>query len=219
MVILIHNINFYNRVNGNKYVNERPTATQESGWVMVAELRADYPDPMKGINWFAVDDSKTTVFVPFHSSITKIPSGYAVGDDADIMHANLKSAFWLFNIVAQMTYSNWMRVYPEVIAKINTIEDNYESQIGDYDKKAAALYNTGYSDEATYLLTEYSEKTAEALISTWYDFWMSLLPKYIDGYIKELPADRSFPNVKTPGYSDEWYEKIVKDTDDKYLVY
>lgn len=204
---------------GKKYVNERPIAIQKSGWVMVAQLRPDFPDPMKGINWFAADDSKTTVYVPFYSAITKIPEGFAVSDNADIMHASLKSAFWLFNIVAQMTYSNWKYVYPEVREKIASIEDVYAEEIKDIDKKAAELYNTGYSDEATSLLTDYCLQTGNNLVSAWYDFWMYLVPRYLDGFIKYLPSGEKFPEVKTPGYSDEWYQKIVKDTGDKYLVY
>ncbi len=210
---------FIFRVNGKQYIHERPTAIQDSGWVMVAELRPKYPDPMKAINWFAADDSKTTVFLPLYSAISKVPSGFATGGDADIMHASLQSAFWLFNIVAQMAYSNWEHIYPEVAAKIKGIEDDYETQVRSIDEKAKALYATGYSEEATTMLTEFCDNLGSGLVSTWYEFWLGLVPKYLDGYVKELSGERKFPNVKSVGYDDAWYERIVKETGDKYIVH
>ena len=53
-------------VDGEKYTNERPVSTQQTGFVLVAQLRDWIVDPVGGILWFGVDDANMTVFNPIY---------------------------------------------------------------------------------------------------------------------------------------------------------
>lgn len=74
------------------------------------------PGPISGINWFAPDDSSTAVRAPFYSSITKISAAFGGRDgqepaagvsyavDADAFHMSMDSAFWVYQLVANLAY-------------------------------------------------------------------------------------------------------------------
>ncbi|MBU8921582.1 MAG: C69 family dipeptidase, partial [Bacteroidales bacterium] len=66
-------------VDENKYVNERATSTQQTGFSFVSQMRSWLPDPIGGVTWFSVDDTYSTVYVPIYCGINKVPHSYAVG--------------------------------------------------------------------------------------------------------------------------------------------
>ena len=53
-------------VDGQEYTNERAIATQQTGFVIVPQMRNWLPDAIGGILWFAVDDADMAVL---HSCI------------------------------------------------------------------------------------------------------------------------------------------------------
>ena len=59
-------------VDGTEYVNERATATQQTGFWFVAQARPQLPDDM-GILWFGVDDAATSCLTPIYCSATEVP--------------------------------------------------------------------------------------------------------------------------------------------------
>jgi len=50
----------YFEVEGERYLNERAIATQQTGFSFVTQSRSWLPDPVGGIFWFGVDDAATT---------------------------------------------------------------------------------------------------------------------------------------------------------------
>ncbi|MEZ4999538.1 MAG: hypothetical protein R2744_00305 [Bacteroidales bacterium] len=55
----------------------------------------------------------------------------------------------------------------------------------------------------------------------WKQFYSFLFTKYMDGNIKEkreVPEGYKYvtPKISQPGYSEEWYRTIVKETGDKF---
>jgi Dipeptidase len=61
------------KVDGQEYVNERAIATQQTGFVLCAQLRNWLPDAIGGVLWFGVDDAATAVFTPMYGSIKETP--------------------------------------------------------------------------------------------------------------------------------------------------
>ena len=86
-------------VDSVKYLHERAISTQQTGFSFVAQSRAGLPDPIGGVFWFGVDDTYTTVYVPFYCGVTRVPKSWAAGT-ADFGSFSRESAFWVFNFVA-----------------------------------------------------------------------------------------------------------------------
>ncbi len=63
-------------VDGKEYVNERATATQQTGFWLVGQARKD----KTGILWFGVDDAATSCLTPVYCNTTEVPECMAEGN-------------------------------------------------------------------------------------------------------------------------------------------
>lgn len=96
----------YFMVDGQEYLNERTIATQQTGFVLVAQLRNYLPDYAGGVLWFGVDDANTTVFTPVYGCATEVPWCYSE-ENGSLVEFSCTSAFWMQNWVANMAYHKY----------------------------------------------------------------------------------------------------------------
>jgi len=205
------------------YCNERATSTQQTGFVFVAECRNWLPDPIGGIFWFGVDDAATTVFNPMYCGITDIPECFKVGN-GDMLTYSPTSAFWVFNLVANLCYQRYDLMSNDALIVQKQLESQYLSETASVDETALKLYNTDKKQGLDYL-TAYSGKIAQNTFKQWKSLSEYLLVKYIDGNIKKEKDGRfernSWGNPVMPfqvGYSDDWKKSVIQDTGNKLLV-
>lgn len=164
------------RLDSTTYWYERPTATQQTGWSFVAQMRA-YADPkVGGIFWFGVDDAATNVYVPMYCRINHVPECFAEGN-GDLYTFSPTSAWWTFNIVANWAYTKYSRMKPEITKLQQILEDKFNTQIAGVDAKAAGLEDA----EAREFLTNYSCAQADNVMIDWQNLAIYLLTKYLDG--------------------------------------
>ena len=209
------------KVDDVTYCNERATATQQTGFVFVAQSRSWLPDPVGAILWFGVDDAASNVFVPMYGGITEIPKAFARGNGS-MMEFTFDAAFWVFNMVSNFAYTRYNIIHPEIRAKQTELEWKYLTEIKNIDKKASELYKTD-KESAITLLTDYSVKTGNDTHKEWLNFYIYLFTKYMDGNVKEaveVPEGYIYhnPKLKQPGYGEEWYRKIVDETGDHFKM-
>ncbi|MCB0806646.1 MAG: C69 family dipeptidase [Bacteroidales bacterium] len=205
-------------VDGVTYCNERATATQQTGFVFVAQSRSWLPDPVGGILWFGVDDAASTVFTPMYGSITKVPEAFAVGNGG-MMDFSYESGFWVFNLVSNFAYTRYNIIHPEIRAEQTDLEWKFINETKDIDKKAAELYASN-PEAAVAMLTDYSVNTGNETVAHWRGFFEYLFTKYMDGNIKEkveTPEGYKYhaPKLSQPGYEESWYRNVAEDTGDK----
>ncbi len=209
--------------NASMYCNERATATQQTGFVFVAESRKELPDPIGGIFWFGVDDAATTVFTPMYCGITEIPECFREGN-GDMLTYSPTSAFWLFNLVANMCYSRYDMMSADAIKLQKELETSFIEGTASVDDAALKLYLQSEKQARDYL-TSYSLKAAGTTFEKWKKLSEYLLVKYIDGNIKNESNGRfsttptGYPMMpKQPGYPDSWKKSVINDTGNKLLV-
>ena len=203
------------------YCNERATATQQTGFIFVAQARSWLPDEIGGILWFGVDDAASNVFVPMYSSITKVPEAYARGNGS-MMEFTFDAAFWVFNLVSNFAYTRYNVIHPEIRAEQTKLEWKFQEETKAMDKKALALIENN-KDDAVTMLTEYSVNTGNETVKHWLKFYTYLFTKYMDGNVKkkvDVPEGYKYhnPKLKQPGYGEDWYKKIVDETGDHFKM-
>ncbi len=203
------------KVDGKEYFNERAVATQQTGFVLVAQLRNKLPDPIGGVLWFGVDDADMAVFTPMYCSMTKAPECYRPGN-GDMMHFSWTSAFWIHNWVANMAYHRYAPMIKDIRPVQKQLEDRFDAQQAMIDQEALKLYKKD-PKQAIAFLTDYSINEAENATARWKRLGEYLLVKYMDGNEKkeENGAFKTngyglseMPNF--PGYSEEFYRNVVK---------
>ncbi|MBM4396775.1 MAG: C69 family dipeptidase [Deltaproteobacteria bacterium] len=189
---------------GAKYLNERATSTQQTGFSFVAQMRPSLPDPIGGVLWFGVDDTFLTVYVPMYAGIREAPYNFRVGT-GDFRHFTWDSAWWVFNVVANWTYARWSDIVGDVRSVQRELEGEHHALLADADATAVKLWAAS-PEQARAFLTDFSARRAAKTVERWRKLSQDLFVKYLDGNTRD-----EMGKVKHPGYSKEWKQRVVND--------
>ena len=194
-----------------QYWFERPIATQQTAWSFVAQMRGYEGANAGGIFWFGVDDAATSLYVPFYSTITTIPTCYVEGN-GDLYNYSPTAAWWTYNIVANWAYTKYSAMVPDIQRVQSTWEDKFNAQVAVVDEMVAAMS----ANEKVEWLTKYSNLQAEESHQAWKELCIYLFTKYLDGqerkekdgqFLRNPYGEPSGPN-RTP-YPTEFLQKIA----------
>lgn len=194
------------QLDGKTYVNERATATQQTGFTFVSQSRSWLPNEIGGILWFGVDDAASTVYFPMYTSSVRVPHAYAVGNGSMMEFTN-KAAFWVFNQVTNFAYTRYNIIHPDIREKQKALESQYKAYVEMVD--AGALQTIEQSPQMTIeYLTDFSCNTGNQLVDTWRDFYGYLFARYMDGNVKTAIPGQQNPKVENPKLP-EWYLRTI----------
>lgn len=200
-------------VDSVEYGHDRPTATQQTGFTFVAQMRSWLPNYIGGILWFGVDDAANSIYVPMYCGITKVPNCYRT-DNGSLLEYSPTSAFWIYNWVSNYAYSKYSYMSVDIKKAQKEWESNFNSLVPEIDKAALALNE----DSAKVLLTNFSNLQAENSTESWKKLGEYLLVKYMDGNIKKEANGKFIQNeFKIPtsilraGYNEKFLREIIKE--------
>ena len=209
-----------------KYVNERATATQQTGFWFVAQARPGMTDDM-GILWFGVDDAATSCLTPIFCSAQEVPECFREGNGS-MLEYSPTSAFWLFNRTTNFAY---MR-YDMISADIRKVADKWENDMLRNVQALNAKVGKMSPGARRGYLTELSVSTAQQLFDRWQKLNGYLLVKYMDGNVKSEHGDvlsfldgdggpahfvdngngKQIPGkIQFPGYNEKWKRAVAAD--------
>ena len=213
-------------VDGVKYVNERATATQQTGFWFVAQARPDVTRDM-GILWFGVDDAATSCLTPIFCSAQEVPECFREGNGS-MLEYSPTSAFWLFNRTTNFAY---MR-YDMISADIRKVADKWENDMLRNVQALNAKVGKMSPGARRGYLTELNVSTAQQLFDRWQKLNGYLLVKYMDGNVKSEHGDvlsfldgdggpahfvdngngKQIPGkIQFPGYNEKWKRAVAAD--------
>ena len=213
-------------VDGVKYVNERATATQQTGFWFVAQARPGVTDDM-GILWFGVDDAATSCLTPIFCSAQEVPGCFRE-DNGSMLEYSPTSAFWLFNRTTNFAY---MR-YDMISADIRKVADKWENDMLRNVQALNAKVGKMSPGARRGYLTELNVSTAQQLFDRWQKLNGYLLVKYMDGNVKSEHGDvlsfldgdggpahfvdngngKQIPGkIQFPGYNEKWKRAVAAD--------
>ncbi|MDR3618268.1 MAG: C69 family dipeptidase [Paludisphaera borealis] len=197
------------KVDGKDYMWERPISTQQSGFVIVNQSRNNLPDAVGGLTWFTPDEASTSCFTPFYCSIDALPAPYTTGTYDKF---SWESAWWVTNLVSNLTYDRWSRVYPDV-QKAQADQEAALLKMQPVIEETAAKLAAADPALAQSFLTNYSVSTAEAVFRRWQDLAQTILTRNVDGYTKDANG-----HPKAAGYSEEWLRHVVESRPDQFKL-
>jgi dipeptidase len=188
----------------------------------VAQARNWLPDPVGGILWFSVDDAASTVYTPLYAGLQKAPETYKEGNGS-MMSWSDNSAFWTFNQVSNLAYTRYDLIHPYIHDLQQELEKRFVQYTGMIDEKAKALHKNE-PEKAVELVSDFSVDNANNLVHKWKRLYQFLFMKFMDGNVK-VTEGREFKTngtgvvkYKQPGYSKDWYKKLIEETGDKFKV-
>lgn len=212
-------------VDGEEYFNERPISTQQTGWVIVAQMREQLPNAIGGVLWFGCDDANMTVFTPVYCCTNVVPQCYSRVDGADYITFSWRSAFWIMNWVANMVYPRYDVMIGDVRATQQSLEGTLATAQKGIESAALELYEKN-ADEAKAFLTRYTNSAAQSAIDAWRSLGEYLVVKYSDGVVRRTDAQGRFQRNDIgqpaspirPGYPESFLKEYIKATGDRYKV-
>ena len=197
-------------VDGQKYLHERAISTQQTGASFVTQSRSWMPDPIGGIIWFGVDDSYSSVYVPFYCGIREIPKAW--GEESGSFDAfSWDSAFWVFNWVANTAYGRYSDMIVDIQTQQRMLESKFMADQADVEANALKLYEQSPVQSREYL-TKYSATQADLVMAQWKKLGEFLIWKYLDGNIHRGTGKNA--KREHPQYPDDWYRRIVREKGD-----
>ena len=211
-------------VDGKSYVNERATATQQTGFWLVGQARKG----KTGILWFGVDDAATSCLTPVYCNTAEVPECMAEGNGS-MLEYSPTSAFWLFNRVTNFAYMRYDMMAADIRRVVDFWENSMLKAVAGVDADVAAM-----SDKARRKhLTRFTTRTAQTMFDNWTRLDKYLLLKYMDGNVKSEHADvinyvigrnsgnshfvdngngRDIPDkIRFPGYNEKWKRAVAAD--------
>lgn len=201
------------KIDSVEYVHERPTATQQTGFTFVGQMRSWLPDYIGGILWFGVDDAATSLYVPMYCGITSIPECFR-SDNGSLLEYSATSAFWTYNWVANYAYSKYSYMFPDIKKVQSQWESDFNALVPAMDKVAVGMSEA----DARVFLTNFSCSQAENSTKAWKKLGEYLLVKYMDGNVKAEKNGKFVqnefkipPTIIRPGYPEEFLRQMVKE--------
>lgn len=209
---------------GETYVNERATATQQTGFWFVAQARSYLPDAIGGVLWFGVDDAATSALTPIYCGTTEVPPCFSE-ENGSLLEYSDTAAFWIFNRVAQFAYLRYNVIGKAVRENVDAWENEMLLKVQEFDEKV--MHSNMSHNRMIREATRFSVENAQRLFDRWKTLDRYLMVKYIDGNVKVENADGFVTNgyndkipetPEWPGYTDEWKEAVVRDHGDVLRV-
>lgn len=167
-----------------QYWYQRPTATQQTGWSFVAQIRPWMQETVGGVFWFGVDDAATNLYVPMYCRMTAVPECMREGN-GDLYTYSATSAFWAYNRVANFAYSKYSRMREDIRKVQSEWETRFAERLAEADQAALALNG----NELLAALTDFSIRQAEESTAAWNRLFEYLLVKYLDGQERKETAE------------------------------
>lgn len=212
------------KVDGEEYFNERPISTQQSGFVFVAQMRAELPDPVGGVLWFGTDDANMISFVPVYCCTNRVPECFTRVDGADYITFSWNSAFWIYNWVANMVYPRYDLMIGDLREVQQSLEQSFFTAQPGIELVAQELYKKD-PQEAVRFLTGYTNQMAQCAFESWKKLGEFLVVKYNDGVTKRVKNGRFERNaigqparVIRQGYPEDFLKEYVRQTGERYKV-
>lgn len=210
-------------VDGKKYLMERAIATQQTGWSFVSQSRDWLPDPVGGVFWFGTDDTNTSVYMPLYCGMTEVPAELAQGD---VNTFDINSNFWVNNIVANEAYHRYDMMIPDIRKVQNKLEKGFFEQVKANDPKLKAMVEAGDMDAYRNAVNALGAQDAKEATDRYRDLAIYLFVKFMDGNRKKTDSDGNFIKSQYgvpvypefPGYDKKYYENIVKESGDHFLI-
>jgi len=196
------------KADGVSYAFQRTISVVNCEHVCVAQARADLPDAIGGVLWYAAGPADTSCYVPFYTGISEVTP--AINDNAG-SHWDFtrESLWWSAQAVSLMADARWSYM----IQDINEYQAKYEASIvasqSAIDAAALELYNQD-PQLAIDFLTMYCNNNAEKVRDAWWQLLDELIMKYHGGALYEETRPRPNNAKKNLVYSENFVKQVLE---------
>ncbi len=188
-----------------RYSWERTVSQVQTAFSYITQARNWLPDLLGGISWYSVDDTYTTVWMPFYMALNSLPQSVKGGSPVQF---SWDSAYWVFSAVNNLSYGMYNVVMDDILSVQQELQDRALAMIPAIDKAAGHLYESN-PDMMEDFITSFCVDNADKVTERFRQLAEYLFVKYNDRYKRsELEID-SWPSGI--GYPEEFMRRAVEE--------
>ena len=188
-----------------RYSWERTVSQVQTAFSYISQARNWLPDPVGGISWYSVDDTYTTVWMPFYMALNSLPQSVKGGSPVEF---SWDSAYWVFSAVNNLSYGMYNVVINDILSVQQELQDRTLAMIPAIDKAAGHLYESN-PEMMEEFITSFCVDNADKVAERFRELAEYLFVKYNDRYERsELKID-SWPSGI--GYPEEFNRRAVEE--------
>jgi len=144
------------KINGGwGWLGERTIARWYTMYATIIQLRDWLPDEIGGVEWLAMDNVSSSIYVPIYAGVTDLPHYYKT--PGRVNGYTLESAWWIFNRLGTLSAQRWGDMHKDVDAVWVPMQKSFIDELPSIDQQALELYEKD-PEKAKAFLTEYSGK-------------------------------------------------------------
>ncbi|MBO4645913.1 MAG: C69 family dipeptidase [Bacteroidales bacterium] len=142
------------KVNGGWHAHgERNIAVWFTVYATILQCRADLPDEVGALCWFALDNVASSIYVPIYANVTELPVEYQTCGRETGFSRN--AAWWGFNRLGTIACQRWGDMHPVIDAVWNPMQQDFFNQQKEIESKATEMLKKS-PEEAKAFLTNYT---------------------------------------------------------------
>lgn len=144
------------KINGGwGWLGERTIARWYTMYATIIQLRNWLPDEIGGVEWLAMDNVATSIYVPIYGCVSDLPSPYKT--PGRVNGYSLNSAWWIFNRLGTLASQRWGDMRHDVDAVWNPMQLQMIQDQKTIDAEALMLYEKS-PKKAMIFLDNYSNE-------------------------------------------------------------
>ncbi len=157
-----YDANKLHKVNGGwNELGERTIARWYTMYATIIQLRSWLPDEIGGVEWLAMDNVATSIYVPIYGCVSDLPSEYKT--PGRVNGYTLESAWWIFNRLGTLTSQRWGEMRYDVESVWNPMQLQLINEQKEVDTQALELYKRNKKG-AVEFLDEYSNEQGKKVM-------------------------------------------------------
>jgi dipeptidase len=164
------------KINGGwGWLGERTIARWYTMYATIIQLRDWLPDEIGGVEWLAMDNVASSIYVPVYGCVTDLPEEYKT--PGRLNGYTLKSAWWIFNRTGTLASQRWGDTHKDVDAVWFPMQTSFIEEQAEIDEQALKLYKKS-PKEAIEFLNNYSNEQGSMVMDRCIELGDFLWTKY-----------------------------------------
>jgi dipeptidase len=159
-----------------RFLGERTIARWYTMYGTIIQCRNWLPDEIGGVEWLAMDNIASSVYIPVYCSVTDLPEPYKTPGRPD--GYTTESAWWAFNRLGTLTAQRWGDMRKDVRAVWDPLQQQLFDDQAKIEKQAQEMYKEKKPEETVSFLTDYTNKWGNKVVSEAWKLGDFLWTKY-----------------------------------------
>ncbi len=155
-------------------LGERTIARWYTMYGTIIQSRDWLPDAIGGVEWLAMDNIATSIYIPVYAGTTDLPESYKTpGRDG----FTYKSAWWAFNRTGTLAAQRWGDMHKDVDAVFGPMQKEVFENASAFEEEVLKLHKKN-PEKAKEKLTEYTMRWGNKVVDAAWQLGNDLWTKY-----------------------------------------